>query len=113
MLWPILLPYWRYVMQSFGLTRFPRQLATGSAIALCLVTGVAQADQPFLVPNSLIISSSTYDATQGAVAALTAGTTVLPNAVGSTTTAVSGNNYVTVWNNESVDPSFGVTSPIR
>jgi hypothetical protein len=74
--------------------------------------GIASAAQPFLVPNSLIISSSTYDRTQGAVASLTVGTT-LANTATATTTAVSANNYVTVWNNESVDASFGVTSPIR
>jgi hypothetical protein len=100
-------------MHNVGLTKFRWQLATGCVIAMCLATGVAHADQPFLVPNSLIISSSAYDGTQGAAASLTAGTTVLPSAVGSTTTAVSGNNYVTVWNNESVDPSFGITSQIR
>jgi hypothetical protein len=101
-------------MQNFGPTRFPSPIVTGfTAFAICLATGVAHAEQPFLVPNSLIISSSTYDGTQGVVASLTAGKTALPKTVGSTTTAVSGNDYVTVWDNESVDPSFGVTSPIR
>ncbi len=71
----------------------------------------ARADQPFLLPDSLIISSSIYDRTQGAVAALTVGTT-LPNSATATTAAVAGNNYVDVWNNASVDASFGVTSPI-
>ncbi|HVQ98136.1 MAG TPA: hypothetical protein VMS16_04910 [Mycobacterium sp.] len=33
-------------------------------------------------------------------------------ATGSTVSAVSGNNYVTVWGNEVPDASFGVTSPI-
>jgi hypothetical protein len=73
----------------------------------------AHAAKPFLVPNSLIISSSTYDRTQGAVASLTAGTTVLANTATATTLAVSDGNYVTVWSNEGVDASFGVTSPIR
>jgi hypothetical protein len=62
--------------------------------------------------DSLIISSSTYDRTQGAVASLTIGTT-LANSATKTTKAIAGNNYVTVWNNESVDASFGVTSPIK
>lgn len=62
--------------------------------------------------DSLIISSSTYDRTKGAVAFLTIGTT-LANSATATTKAVAGNNYVTVWNNESVDASFGVTSPIQ
>jgi hypothetical protein len=72
---------------------------------------VAQAKQPFLLPNSLVISSTTYDRTRGAVANLAVGST-LPNSATATTAAVAGNNYVEVWNNASVDGSFGVTSPI-
>jgi len=72
---------------------------------------VARAGQPFLLPDSLVISSTTYERTRGAVATLTVGTT-LPDSATATTAAVVGNNYVEVWNNESADPSFGVTSPI-
>jgi hypothetical protein len=67
--------------------------------------------EPFLRPDSLVISSSTYERTRGAVAALTVGTT-LPDSDTTTTAAVAGNSYVDVWNNGSVDGSFGVTSPI-
>ena len=83
-----------------------------SIIAFCTTSAVARADEPFLFPNSLIISSSTYDRSQGAVASLKVGTT-LPNTATATTQAIADNNYLTVWNNESVDASFGVTSPIR
>jgi hypothetical protein len=88
--------------------------ASLSVVALCVTNFVAHADDDdtFLRPNSLVISSSTYDRSQGAVASLKVGT-VLPNSATATTTAVADNNYVTVWNNESVDASFGVTSPIR
>jgi hypothetical protein len=65
----------------------------------------------FFEHDSLIISSSTYDSTHGAVASLVTGTQ-LPDTATKTIAAVSGNNYVTVWNNASVDGSFGVTSPI-
>jgi hypothetical protein len=65
-----------------------------------------------LVPNSLVISTSTYDRTVGAVASLTVGTQ-LANTATATTSATTGNNYVSVWNNELVDASFGVTSPIQ
>ena len=96
-----------------GQIRFPAPLLAGfSVIAIGMNITVAHAERPFLVPNSLVISSSTYDRTQGAVASLAVGT-VLPNTATSTTTAVSGNNYVTVWDNEAVDASFGVTSPIE
>lgn len=98
----------------FGQTRFSAPLVAGcSLLAIGSTTELAHAAQPFLIPNSLVISSSTYDRTQGAVASLTAGTTALANTATSTVKAVSDGNYVTVWSNESVDASFGVTSPIR
>ena len=61
--------------------------------------------------DSLLISSSTYDRTKGALASLNIGAT-LPNSATATASAVASNNYVTVWNNASVDGSFGATSPI-
>lgn len=65
-----------------------------------------------LAPNSLVISSSTYSNTQGAVVSLAVGTT-LPNTADAGIAAVAGNDYVNVWNNASVDGSFGITSPIQ
>jgi hypothetical protein len=62
--------------------------------------------------GSLVISSSTYDPTEGALATLTIGTT-LPGSATATTKAVADKNYVTVWDNASVDGSFGVSSPIE
>jgi hypothetical protein len=61
--------------------------------------------------DSLVISSSSYDRHKGALSSLMIGTT-LPDSATATTTAVANNNYVTVWNNASVDASFGATSPI-
>ena len=72
----------------------------------------ASADQQFLKHGSLVVSSSIYDNTQGAVATLKIGST-LPNTATATTQAVAGNNYVNVWNNASVDGSFGLTSAIQ
>lgn len=84
------------------------------ALTLCATGGVARADDDdaFLRPGSLVISSSTYDRSQGAVASLKVGTP-LANTDTATVPAVSDNSYITVWNNDSVDGSFGVTSPIR
>ncbi len=87
-------------------------LAGCSVLALSATGGFAHAAKPFLIPDSLIISSSTYERTQGAVASLEVGTT-LANTATETAAAVSDGNYVTVWDNEGVDASFGVTSPIR
>src|SRR5262249_43864615 len=98
-------------------------LLSGTALAGAALFGFAgptpaSADQQFLKHGSLVVSSSTYDNTKGDVAKLVAGTpqqpgTPLPNTKSATIPAVAGNDYVNVWNNESVDASFGVTSPIQ
>jgi hypothetical protein len=104
-------------------------LATSSVLSLTLgglasVSNASSADEapsfkefggerPFeLERDSLIISSSTYDPRKGALSTLTVGTT-LPNSATATTSAVAGNSYVSVWNNATVDGSFGATSPIE
>lgn len=89
-----------------------------SASALSLLVGcgtaaatnVALADEAFLKPNTLVISSSTY-IKAGAVTGLdpTGSSAQLPGP----SVPVSDDNYVTVWNNDSVDGNFGVTSPIN
>ena len=69
-------------------------------------------NQPFQFEHgSLVVSSSTYDPTRGAVASLSIGTTLAGSAT-KTSKAVANNDYVHVWNNASVDGSFGVTSAI-
>jgi len=80
--------------------------------AFCAMGSVARADEGLLRPDSLVISTSTYDRSKGAIASLKVGTT-LANTDTATTTAVADNSYVNVWNNETADASFGVTSPIR
>jgi hypothetical protein len=87
-------------------------VAASSTLALCPASP-ARADQPFLLPNSLVISSSAYDRTQGAVASLTPGVTRLANTNTATVAAIADNTYPNVWTNDTVDASFGVTSAIR
>jgi hypothetical protein len=82
----------------------------GCAAALSLV--VTCEPSTLLVPGSLVVSSTTYDRTHGAIASLAAGTPLAGSAT-ATAAAIAGNSYVTVWTNESVDASFGVTSPIQ
>lgn len=65
-----------------------------------------------LATKSLVISSTTYDRTHGAIASLAVGSKLAGSAT-ATVAAVAGNSYVNVWSNESVDSSFGVTSPIQ
>jgi hypothetical protein len=69
-------------------------------------------NQFHLVPNSLVISRSTYERTEGAIASLTIGTP-LPDTDKTTTPAIASNLYPLVWNNAEVDGSFGVTSAVE
>src|SRR6202161_1952454 len=87
-------------------------LLVGSGAAAFVHVSTAAADDSFFLrPGSLIISSSNYQGGIGALASLVVGTP-LANTNTATIAAVSDNNYVTVWNNDTVDASFGVTSPI-
>ena len=92
-------------------------LAGCSSLALAMFAGTAAADPSKaslqIKPNSVVVSASTYDRSQGAIATLTAGVTQIANTNTATITAVAGNNYVTTWNNANVDGSYGVTSPIQ
>ena len=82
-----------------------------SALALAVGANAASAAD-YIRGDSLLISTTTYQDV-GAVAGLVAGTSLLPGAnAGETSTAVSNGALNTVWNNASVDPSFGVTSAI-
>ena len=86
-------------------------LLVGCGAATFAHVETAAADDSLLQPGSLVISSSNYEGWTGAVASLQVGTP-LANTDTATIPAVSDNNYVTVWNNDTVDGSFGVTSPI-
>jgi hypothetical protein len=82
-----------------------------SALALAAAAGNARAAD-FIGGDTLLISTTTYQDV-GEVAGLVAGQSLLPGKnAGQTSTAVSNGNLNTVWNNESGDPSFGVTSAI-
>jgi hypothetical protein len=87
-------------------------LASSGILALCTSSDIARADQPVLLPNSLVISSSTYDNSQGAVASLAVGSKLAGSAK-AFSKAIAGNDYVSVWDNSGADASFGVTSAIQ
>jgi hypothetical protein len=90
-------------------------LAGCSALALCATATIVEAKQPFLFPGSLVVSTTTYSNSHGAVASLTANVTQLAGSSGPPVTcsvASAGNDYVNVWNNDITDGSFGVTSEI-
>jgi hypothetical protein len=105
-----------FVCTAPGPVTLTATASDGDATSGCAATmSVVVTCEPstLLVPRSLIISSTTYDRTQGAIASLTVGATQLANSATATTSAIASNNYLTVWNNETADASFGVTSPIQ
>jgi hypothetical protein len=62
-----------------------------------------------IVPGDLLVSESYYQNDPG----LVAGATILPPGAGSAgRAAIASGNYPYVFNNDSVDGSFGVTSPL-
>jgi hypothetical protein len=82
-----------------------------SALALAAAADRAHAED-FIGGDTLLISTTTYQDV-GEVANLVPGVTPLPGKnAGQTSTATSNGALNTVWNNESGDPSFGVTSAI-
>ena len=93
----------------------------GCALAMCVAAAPAQADGwhhdhrgPELIPGNLLVSTSDY-----APADITAGVTQLPPECGTTaaaapcaTAVANGDDFPFVFNNDSVDAFFGVTSAV-
>ncbi|HSY97326.1 MAG TPA: hypothetical protein VK793_17010, partial [Steroidobacteraceae bacterium] len=101
--------------RSLSNTRFAIALLATTALGGTL----AYADEiTFFLPGNLLLSHSIYTSP---ASILTAGTTVLPpgctaaTAAASATPCVTANadgTYPTVFNNDQVDASFGITAPI-
>ena len=72
--------------------------------------GFGHRQQTRLIPGDLLVSTSYYSSDPGIVA----GTTQLPPGCSGANcvTAIANGNYPYVFNNVTVDPSFGVTSPL-
>ena len=85
-------------------------LTTGSLATAATASGSPRPDGTYLRPGNLLVSRSVYVNRPGTIQA---GVTVLPP--GCTTgcaVASSDGTYPTVFNNDLVDGSFGVTSPV-
>jgi hypothetical protein len=99
-------PRWRLTMVAVLTV-----LTTGSLIAAANTGAAADGSgQPFFSPGNLLVSGSMYVKKPGTIVS---GETVLPP--GCTSGCVTANSsaaYPGVWNNDSVDGSFGITSPI-
>jgi hypothetical protein len=94
-----------------GARRWTTAIAAGTTLALGLA-GTAQAaghhGQDRMSPGNLVVSTSDYHR-----ADITPGVTVLPpGCTSDCATATADGTYPYVFNNDLVDPSFGVASPI-
>jgi hypothetical protein len=95
----------------------PRPIS-GRALALFVIGAVAAgltASAQTLAPGNLVVSRSVY---AGNASSVTVGETLPPNCVPNKANkvtcapAVVDGTYPTVFNNETPDPSFGITSPL-
>jgi hypothetical protein len=95
----------------------PRPIS-GRALAFFALGAIAAgltASAQTLAPGNLVVSRSVYN---GNASSVTVGETLPPNCVPNKANkvtcapAVVDGNYPTVFNNETPDPSFGITSPL-
>jgi hypothetical protein len=91
---------------SMGVSKFRRLALTVGCSALALAAANGARASNLINGDSLLVTTTTYEDV-GEVAGLVPGVTAIPGGL-----AVSDGNVNTVWNNASVDGSFGVTSPI-
>jgi hypothetical protein len=93
-------------LQASLRTRLLYSVSGGIALAAGLVTSAGQASESSFsfIPGALVVSSSTYEGTASTV---TVGQT-LPGGG----TAIADGAYPNVFENNTVDGSFGVTSPL-
>jgi hypothetical protein len=105
-------------IMGVGLLIGRKRLALGAIplIALSAVgVGTDASAQTVFTPGNLVVSRSLYSATPGSVVV---GQTLPPGCVANKTnkvtcgTAATDGTFPTVFNNDTPDPSFGVTSPI-
>ena len=91
----------------------PARVTALRSFALLLATIASPVSAAtFLAPSSLLVSSTTY-ADINAIAGLKVGDTLPGSKAGMPSKAVSNGAYLTVFNNDAPDPSFGVTSAIN
>ena len=90
-----------------------RQIATVFIVLLGLCAAVAAQQNTFFAPGNLVISRSVYDNNANNV---TVGQPLPPNcpstATGCNNPAIANGTYPYVWNNDTVDASFGITAKI-
>jgi hypothetical protein len=88
-----------------------RLIAVSAAVAgLAIAIGTtASAGRDFFVPGNLVVSASVYDNNPATVAP---GDVLPPGCTTGCASATQDGTYPQVWNNDTVDASFGITSKI-
>jgi len=84
-------------------------LTVVSLALVCVFNTHAQNGSAFFLPGNLVVSRSVYDNNPKNVQV---GMTLPPNCTNSCVQAIVDGTYPYVWNNDSVDGSFGITSKI-
>ncbi len=75
-----------------------------ATVVLVLLVSTNHAAAQLFTPGNLLVSESTYTELPGNI--------TIGQALPGGGTATSDGTFATVWNNETPDPSFGITSPI-
>ena len=91
------------------LRRLALSLSVLCAAVACVFTATAQNGSVYFYPGNLVVSRSVYNNNPNNVQV---GMTLPPNCTNSCVQAVVNGAYPYVWNNDSVDGSFGITSKI-
>src|ERR1700730_18978026 len=104
---------YRKACSFFGVRAARSSLVAALAVSCLAGSQIARSDDDdgHLFPGNLLVSRSVYD---NKASNVVAGTTLLPpNCVGSAcAVATADGTYPTVFNNDLVDASFGITSKI-
>lgn len=81
------------------------------AVSVVATTGVTAGvgSDAYFLPGNLLVSRSVYDNSPDTVHV---GATLPPGCVTACGSAIADGSYPSVWNNDTVDASFGITSPV-
>jgi hypothetical protein len=101
---------WAIARRPFYFRTLWLWLALGSVAILALCASALAGGSEYFLPGNLVVSRSVYD---NRASNVVAGVTILPpNCTTGCVIAVADGTYPTVWNNDLVDASFGITSKI-
>jgi hypothetical protein len=92
------------------------RLTQGAVVALAVaavtatsMTASARSSSAYFAPGNLLVSRSVYDSDPSNVQV---GMVLPPGCLSGCVSAIADGSYPFVWNNDSADASFGITSPV-